>query len=278
MGGICWSLYKTVDWHVVSFFVLMANASLPMTQYFQSSIRICSIFPCCGMGRHHCTTLQFPVLSSFQLAGGMAQLPTACALLRAGSVTATVFGCVSEEGKGQCRGMRKEKREKVGSCQSKGMTEKPARTLEERRRERSCQKESSLVFILFLSFFFFFHQCFSSLSSPAASHPLLLPPWPPFPPSLWSSSPVSVPERGSFWVQKLMFHPPGWQQAELSRDEISEHSCYLYKQSLTHLWAVVFCKKRHSVAQINERKRELNKTAHLRQPCKWNITYGLDRN
>lgn len=127
----------------------MANASLSLTQYFQSSIRICSIFLCCSMGRHHCTTLQFPVLSSCQLAGGMAQLPTACALLRAGSVTATVFWCVSEEGKGQCGGVRKEKQEKVGSCQSKGMTEKPARTftLEERKRERSCQKESSLVFI-----------------------------------------------------------------------------------------------------------------------------------
>lgn len=172
MGGFCWSLYNTVDWHVVSFFVLMANASFPITRYFQSSIRICSIFPCCSMGRHHCTTLQFPALSSFQLAGGMAQLPTACALLRARSVTATVFGCVLEEGKGQCRGMRKEKREKVGSCQSKGMMEKPVRTLEERKSERSCQKESSLVFILFLVFFFppvlFFPFVPCCLTSPPA--------------------------------------------------------------------------------------------------------------
>jgi len=43
---------------------------------------------------------------------------------------------VLEEGKGQCRGMRKEKWEKVGSCQSKGMAEKPERTLGERKRER----------------------------------------------------------------------------------------------------------------------------------------------
>lgn len=166
-------------------------------------------FSWCIMGRQHCTALQLSV-RGLQLAGASPHCPQLlpCWGRLWQALAGSGFWDMLVEEKIQCKGIRKEKWEKAGSCQSKGVMEKHERTSEERKRGRSWQKESSLFFTYFL--FFLFHKCFSPL------HFLLsIPSFPPAPtlasllnqPVIQQS--VYVQKWGVFWIQKGVFRPPG---------------------------------------------------------------------
>lgn len=139
-------IQNSVYWHIISFFVLMANASLPISSISTVASIFAAFYPNVAWEdttAPRCSSL----FEQLPTGRGVTQLPAARALLGASSVTATISSVKKE--KGQWRGMRQEKWEKVGCCQSKRVTEKPERTLGERKRE-SWPKESSLVFTLFL--------------------------------------------------------------------------------------------------------------------------------
>lgn len=109
---------------------------------------------------------------------------------------------------------RNEKREKVGSCQSKSVMEKPEGTQEERKRERSWQRVlTCLHFCLF---------CFCFPTSAFLPFPPLLPLIPFCYHPGFTSHPACGPtvrllcQNQCLWVQKGIFYPPGWQQAVFS--------------------------------------------------------------
>lgn len=178
MGKICWFLYKTIHWHVVAFFVLMPDPSLLISSISTGA----STFACFslvynGTAPLHCIAALFERIPAGR---AITPLPTAPASLKAGSGTG--FWDMLVEEKVHCKGIRKEKWEKAGSNQSKGVVEKHERTSEERKRGRSWQKESSHFFTYFLEVFFFPTSAF--LPFPSPFHPLLLLPWPSFPTNL----------------------------------------------------------------------------------------------
>lgn len=172
MGEICWFLYKTIYWHVVALFVLMPSISTGGSTFAWFSL----VYN--GKAALHCIAALFERLPA---GTAITPLPTAPALLGAGSHITPAFWDMSVKEKIQCKGIRKEKWEKAGSNQSKRVVEK-MRGPQKKGKGEEVDRKSPHIFSL-ISWGFFPALLFSPFL-PSPFHPVLLLPWLSFPTSL----------------------------------------------------------------------------------------------